>query len=83
MTHESSSSSYDTCFVPCLQTHVSSSSSYDTLSSSSSNDKCFVPCVQTIEEIKGHRQKEILAMLPYLKGMYACMSVYLYIYIDT
>ncbi len=23
---------------------------------------------KTIEEIKGHRQKEILAMLPYLKG---------------
>ena len=38
------------------------------VSSSSSNDTCFVPCVQTIEEIKGHRQKEILAMLPYLKG---------------
>ena len=59
---------------PPHMTHVSSSSSYDT---------CFVPCVQTIEEIKGHRQKEILAMLPYLKGMYACMSVYLYIYIDA
>ncbi len=28
---------------------------------------------QTIEEIKGHRQKEILAMLPYLKGaLHAC-----------
>ena len=25
-------------------------------------------CAQTIEEIKGHRQKEILAMLPYLDG---------------
>ena len=35
-------------------------------------------CPQTIEEIKGHRQKEILAMLPYLKGMYACMSVCTY-----
>ena len=60
--------------MPCVQTHVSSSSSYDT---------CFVPCVQTIEEIREHRQKEILDMLPYLKGMYACMSVYLYIYIDA
>jgi hypothetical protein len=37
--------------------------------------------MQTIEEIKGHRQKEILAMLPYLKGMYACMYVYLHLFI--
>ena len=59
---------------PPHMTHVSSSSSYDT---------CFLSCVQTIEEIREHRQKEILDMLPYLKGMYACMSVYLYIYIDA
>ncbi len=36
-------------------------------------------CAQTIEEIKGHRQEEILAMLPYLDGMYVCILMCKYI----
>jgi hypothetical protein len=46
---------------------------YDDRLSSTNLNLCHSPKPQTIEEIKGHRQKEILAMLPYLDGVYAFM----------